>query len=478
MPESKQLRALLAVRDGKAYSALRGYLRARGDCVELRPEKDISETVRAQRPDLILLEIESGVQVMSALRSEFSGIPIVAITPPLAHLAFEAARLGATALLTLPLDERQIETQLSALLASLSLCDFETVRTGEKVAGQLAMNDAASLPGVFNSSPRMMEIRDTIEKVATTNATVLIRGESGVGKEIAARMIFSLSHRRHKPFVKVNCAAIPNDLLESELFGYEPGAFTGAQRSKPGKFELADGGTLFLDEIAEMHPSLQAKLLHVLQDGEFARLGAKNDTAVDVRVLCATNKLLEQRVSEGAFREDLFYRINVVTVHIPPLRERRNEIAVFIRYFLEKYSGVYARKVTPLNEETMQALVRYPWPGNIRELENLCKRYVIVGDSTQIVRELSLHAVEHAPPATGKAAAIEFPLSSEPSLLEIGRQAAWQAERQAIQQMLVETRWNRREAARRLRVSYKALLNKIKQIAEENPQQNRNTSAL
>ncbi|HZD49891.1 MAG TPA: sigma-54 dependent transcriptional regulator, partial [Silvibacterium sp.] len=334
----------------------------------------------------------------------------------------------------------------------------------------------------FNSSPRMTEIRDTIEKVATTNATVLIRGESGVGKEIAARMIFSLSHRSDKPFVKVNCAAIPNDLLESELFGYEAGAFTGAQRTKPGKFELADGGTLFLDEIAEMHPSLQAKLLHVLQDGEFARLGAKSDTAVDVRVLCATNKLLEHHVSEGSFREDLFYRINVVTVHIPPLRERRNEISVLIRHFIEKYSGVYARSVSPLPDEAMQALIRYSWPGNIRELENLCKRYVIVGDSTQIVRELSLHTVapsaESAESETPAARAIEFPLSSEPSLLEIGRQAAWQAERHAIQQMLVNTRWNRREAARRLRVSYKALLNKIKQMEVESSLQNGKEDAI
>jgi len=328
----------------------------------------------------------------------------------------------------------------------------------------------------------MMEIRDTIEKVATTSATVLIRGESGVGKEVAARLIFSLSKRSGKPFVKVNCAAIPNDLLESELFGYEAGAFTGAQRSKPGKFELADGGTLFLDEIGEMHPALQAKLLHVLQDGQFARLGAKRDTAADVRVLCATNKLLEQRVSEGLFREDLFYRINVVTVHIPPLRERRNEISAFIHHFIEKYSGVYERTVAPFDNETMQALIRYPWPGNIRELENLCKRYVIVGDSTQIVRELLLHAVESSAPATEKerpaGSAIEFPVSSEPSLLDIGRQAAWQAERQAIQEMLVATRWNRREAARRLRVSYKALLNKIKQIAVKDAVQNKHSGSL
>ena len=482
MPEQKQFRALLAVRDGKARSALRGYLRARRDVVEVRPGKDLCETVRTHKPDLVILEIEAGSPLISSFQNSPGGIPIVVVAPPVPALAFEAAKLGAAALLTLPIDENELDSRLSTLLGSLASNAAEVPREVESGAVQSSLADNPGLPGAFTASPRMMAIRDTIEKVATTNATVLVRGESGVGKEIAARMIFSLSHRRDKPFVKVNCAAIPNDLLESELFGYEAGAFTGAQRMKPGKFELADGGTLFLDEIGEMHPSLQAKLLHVLQDGEFARLGAKKDIAVDVRVLCATNKLLEQRVSEGLFREDLFYRINVVTVHIPPLRERRNEIPVFVQFFIDKYSGVYGRSVPPFGDETMQVLVRYPWPGNIRELENLCKRYVIVGDSTQIVRELSLHAVEHEA-ATGQQEAalappIEFPVSSEPSLLEIGRQAAWQAERQAIQEMLVETRWNRREAARRLRVSYKALLNKIKQIEEENVVQNRKTSSL
>lgn len=481
MPEPKQIRALLAVQDRNARSALRGYLRARGDASEVRPGSDLLQTVRTQKSDLILLEIEPGSRIMFSLRSESCRIPIVAIAPPQADLAFEAARLGATALLTLPIDPQELASRLSALLDSLIRNRLDSAESGGSAVTDTPAG-SQDLPGLFSSSPRMTEIRATIEKVATTSATVLIRGESGVGKEIAARMIFSLSHRSEKPFVKVNCAAIPNDLLESELFGYEAGAFTGAQRTKPGKFELADGGTLFLDEIAEMHPALQAKLLHVLQDGEFARLGAKSDTAVDVRVLCATNKLLEQRVSEGAFREDLFYRINVVTVHIPPLRERRNEIPVFIRHFIEKYSAVYARKVSPLSDETMEALIRYSWPGNIRELENLCKRYVIVGDATQIVKELSLHTVNRAAESAGSETpvrqAIELPASAEPCLLEIGRQAAWQAERQAIRQMLVNTRWNRREAARRLRVSYKALLNKIKQLEVENSFQNENTSAM
>lgn len=476
MPDPKKIRALLAVQEVNARSALRGYLRARGDVSEVRSSTDILETVHTQSPDLILLQIQPGSSVMFSLRKESCRIPIVAIAPPQADLAFEAARLGAAALLTLPLDQQEISSRLSGLLDSILRSHADSPNNGN---GPDVRPASQELPGLFSSSPRMAEIRDTIEKVATTNATVLIRGESGVGKEIAARMIFSLSHRAEKPFVKVNCAAIPNDLLESELFGYEAGAFTGAQRTKPGKFELAHGGTLFLDEIGEMHPALQAKLLHVLQDGEFARLGAKTDTAVDVRVLCATNKLLEQRVSEGAFREDLFYRINVVTVHIPPLRERRNEVALFIRHFIEKYSAVYGRRAPPLPDETMAALLRYSWPGNIRELENLCKRYVIVGDATQILRELSMHVVDRSD-RSGEAATdrtVDLHAGSEPSLLEIGRQAAWQAERHAIEQMLVKTRWNRREAARRLQVSYKALLNKIKLLEVESSFQNGNLPA-
>lgn len=481
MPEHKQHRALLAVEDETARSVLRGYFRSRGDLLEVSPGADLLTTARAARPCFVLLEMRSENALSSdrrfeSLRRELAEVPVVAVVPPLAEVGFEAARCGASVLLTLPLDESVMAARLGSVLRSLSCA----CHTGTD-AGQSSLFD---LPALFdsNSSPRMIAIRDTIEKVAGTSAAVLIRGESGVGKEIAARMIFQLSERREKPFVKVNCAAIPHELLESELFGYEAGAFTGATRSKPGKFELANGGTVFLDEIAEMHPALQAKLLHVLQDGEFARLGSKRDTSVDVRVICATNRQLEMRVAEGLFREDLLYRINVVTVDIPPLRERRSEIPDLIRYFLEKYSVVYQRAATPLDSQTLAAMIRYHWPGNIRELENFCKRYVIVGDATSMVRELQLRAAEPCGEAGwdisnrpgNPAAVVNFPgpIPLEPSLLEIGRQAAWQAERQAIENMLAATRWNRREAARRLQISYKALLNKIKQMENETSAKN------
>jgi two-component system response regulator AtoC len=312
----------------------------------------------------------------------------------------------------------------------------------------------------------------------------LIRGESGTGKEMVARMVYAQSARRDKPFVKVNCAAIPNELLESELFGYEQGAFTGANRQKLGKFDQANNGSIFLDEISEMHPALQAKLLHVLQDGEFARLGGKRDIAVDVRVLAATNKPLERAVAQGSFREDLFYRLNVVTIHIPPLRERREEISVFLDFFLNKYSHYYGKNPPPFSENAISRMMEYTWPGNIRELENLVKRYTIVGNEAQIIRELATHkpivtatsfldAEEESdepgyPAGKGKStSAVADLVSGTPSLLEIGKQAAMKAEREAIERVLTQTKWNRRQAAKILKISYKALLNKLKLMEEQ-----------
>jgi transcriptional regulator with PAS, ATPase and Fis domain len=303
-------------------------------------------------------------------------------------------------------------------------------------------------------------------------------------------MVYAQSGRHLKPFVKVNCAAIPHELLESELFGYEPGAFTGANRQKLGKFDLANAGTIFLDEVSEMHPALQAKLLHVLQDGEFSRLGGKRDISVDVRVLAATNKPLERAVEEGLFREDLFYRLNVITIHIPPLRERREEIPLFLDFFLRKYSEFYGKTPAPFGDVAVGRMMEYSWPGNIRELENLVKRYVIVGNEAQIIRELAtrkpivssmtvaaLAPNPEKPVANPNITARVNPETDIPSLLEIGRRAAMAAEREAIERVLTQTRWNRRQAARILKVSYKALLNKLKAIEEQNAAQNKNLSA-
>ena len=315
-------------------------------------------------------------------------------------------------------------------------------------------------------SEEMARIVEMMEQVADTDVTVLIDGESGVGKEPVARALHYRSSRKNKPFIKVNCAALPEELLESELFGYEKGAFTGAYNRKPGKFELAHGGTIFLDEIAEISPSIQAKLLQVLQDGEFARLGGKRDIQVSVRVLVATNKNLEEYVRLGRFREDLYYRLNVLNIHVPPLRERREEIPILTQYLLDKYGRKYGKSIPTLSREASDLLLIYDWPGNVRELENMIKRMVVLGDEEVIKRQL------RPQPSVSQVPELEPRKDSRPepiSLKEISRKAAMQAEREVIQRTLERTHWNRKMAARLLDISYKALLYKIKECSLDRP---------
>jgi len=444
-------------------------------------EREALRLFRSLDPVLVLLDtsmnsVGNGSGVLERLKHIKPTVSIVVLSASRDPEAiFRVSKLGADEYLSKPVDPKELDVRIGRVLDNQRL-HAEVTQLREQVRQQ------SDFTMLFGTSPRMLEVKMTIEQVADTTATVLVRGESGTGKEVVARMIHSESSRVEKPFVKVNCAAIPHELLESELFGYEAGAFTGANRQKLGKFEQANGGTIFLDEISEMHPALQAKLLHVLQDHEFSRLGGKRDIQVDVRVLAATNKPLERAVEEGVFREDLFYRLNVVTIHIPPLRERREEIPVFLEYFLEKYSQHYGKRPPMFSDFAVGRMMEYAWPGNIRELENLVKRYVIVGNEAQIIRELSTHkpivtsqaaapaaAVAPASPSPGTPAAINGANELEmPSLLEIGRRAAMQAEREAIERVLAQTRWNRRQAARILKISYKALLNKLKTMEEHN----------
>ncbi|MGZ3493174.1 MAG: sigma-54-dependent Fis family transcriptional regulator [Thermodesulfobacteriota bacterium] len=314
--------------------------------------------------------------------------------------------------------------------------------------------------GIFiYANEKMCRIKEIIDQVANTDVTVLIQGESGVGKEVVARSIHLNSFRREKPFVKVNCAALPQELLESELFGYEKGAFTGAYRQKPGKFELANGGTIFLDEISEMSVSLQGKLLQVLQDREFSRLGGKKDIRVDVRVLIATNKKIEEGVKNGQFREDLYYRLNVVNITIPPLRERREEIPILIEYFLEKFSKKYQKKINPLSDKMIKVYYQYHWPGNVRELENTIQRFVVLGDEKPIFEEMGLLMK----PDTAPKENLTIPNNKTwPSLRKVHQEAALKAESELIVKALEMTNWNRKKAATLLNISYKTLLNKIK----------------
>jgi two-component system, NtrC family, response regulator AtoC len=504
MPSSK-IRVLIVDDDPSMSRFLSGYLvRQNFDVSTASSGEEAIRVFRVYDPALVLLDMAmtgmDGLETLERLKQIKPDLSVIVVSGQSNHdLIFRASKLGADDYVAKPFEPKDLELRIARVLDKQRLVS-EVTQLREQVRRQ---SDFSML---FGTSPKMEEVKQTIEQVADTNATVLIRGESGTGKEVVARMVYGHSLRHEKPFVKVNCAAIPHELLESELFGYEPGAFTGATRQKLGKFDLANQGTLFLDEISEMHPALQAKLLHVLQDGEFARLGGKRDIAVDVRVLAATNKPLERAVEEGLFREDLFYRLNVVTIHIPPLRERREEIPVFLEFFLRKYSEFYGKNPPPFSDYAIGRMMEYSWPGNIRELENLVKRYVIVGKESQIIRELSTHKPivsstsgsspiwglkpsDDSRPGDGgaKTAAVAVPVvpiaetgngeTELPSLLEIGRRAAMQAEREAIERVLAQTRWNRRQAAKILKISYKALLNKLKIIEQQTQTQNKQQSA-
>ncbi len=348
---------------------------------------------------------------------------------------------------------------------------------------------------LLGHSPAMLRVKDLISRVADTNATILIRGESGTGKELVARSLRAQSSRRNGAFVKVNCAALPGELLESEMFGFERGAFSGALQAKPGKFEFANNGTIFLDEIGEMPASLQAKLLHVLQDGQFSRLGGQNDVRVDVRIIAATNRRLEEAVGSGSFREDLFFRLNVVCIMMPPLRERREEIPTLVRHFMTKYAAHYNKTEEELPQETIDLLMAHDWPGNVRELENVIQRMILLGPEALRWNPVETPAPERRTAAfdrrrKGRRPADWLPLSSsrrhrrrrrrrrpvarprsadKHSLKLVGRDAARAAERELMLHMLHRTRWNRKEAASMLGISYKALLYKIKEHKLDDP---------
>jgi DNA-binding NtrC family response regulator len=492
MQVASRTRVLIVDDDRSQSTFLSAHLVRRGYDVSSAATGD--EAIRMFRvfdPALVLLDADArgmdGMETLERLKQMKPELSVImTATGGAPEMIFRASKLGADDFIAKPIDLQALDQRMARLLDGQRL-STEVTQLREQVRRQ------SDFSALFGTSPKMEDVKNTIEQVADTNVTVLIRGESGTGKEVVARMVFSHSLRREKAFVKVNCAAIPHELLESELFGYEPGAFTGANRQKLGKFDLAHGGTIFLDEIGEMHPALQAKLLHVLQDGEFSRLGGKRDIAVDVRVLAATNKPLERAVEEGAFREDLFYRLNVVTINIPPLRERQEEIPVFLEFLLRKYSEYYGKQPPPFTDYALSRMMEYNWPGNIRELENLVKRYVIVGNESQIIRELVSHkstlvsqsgaanplwepkrdgstsATPAAPQSSvpGESEMSEAIGSESLSLLEIGRRAAMAAERGAIEKALNETRWNRRQAAKILKVSYKALLNKMKMMEEQ-----------
>jgi two-component system response regulator AtoC len=377
------------------------------------------------------------------------GAIVVILDSDSADRTAETASLGADDFLQKPFTADDLENVIKSALA-------RPRRSWERVPDDEARVRLHEEVGLWRS-PLMREVRDVIEQAARVDVTVLICGETGTGKDVVARAIHDESVRQSGPYVKVNCAAVPRELLESELFGHERGAFTGAHQLKIGKFESADRGTIFLDEIGDLHPALQGKLLHVLQDGQFSRVGGRSTVKVDVRVLAATNQDLEQAVAAGRFREDLYYRLNVIQIMVPPLRERPEEIPVLAEYFMQRYSQLFRRESLRLPPETVQRLLQHRFPGNVRELENMIKRMIVLGDP--LLRRSPLSGGGAPTEDNGVA---RPPKPATLSLKDISRKAALVAEREAILQALEQTQWNRVRAAKLLEISYRALLYKIK----------------
>jgi len=400
----------------------------------LMPEMDGLETLRQ------LLRVEPGLQVvMLSCSNEVSTV-------------VEAIRIGAQDYLTKPFEKSELD-------AAILKCRQKRQLKAENLALREYVENLTEDLTFLAASPQMVKIRQQVLQIAPVDVPVFIHGESGVGKEVVARMVHLRSVRSNQPFIKVNCAALPGELLESELFGYEQGAFTGAVRSKPGKFELANKGTIFLDEIAEMSPLLQAKMLHVLQDQQYSRLGGRTLIQADVRVLAATNVNVREAIQSGRFREDLYYRLNVFSIHVPPLRERTPEIPLLFHHFLDKYTEKFQKQPAQPSSHLLEAAMRYSWPGNLRELENFVKRYVIMEDDESSFRELLEMAASRQRSAPSAEAA-----PKEKGLKALVRSLKDEAEMEAIADALEKTNWSRKEAARLLGISYKALLYKMRQF--------------
>jgi DNA-binding NtrC family response regulator len=516
----------------RTFLALRGY---EARCYT-RGDEMLASMKQTEAPDVVLLDVMmpglDGMATLRALKASRPEAQVIMLSGRnQASTIVEAVRLGAADYVVKPDDPEGLGEIALDVAIKNAIEKNRLVSELTELRQQLSDDEDRA---VWGNSDKMRGIATVIEQVADSDVTVLIRGESGVGKELVSRAIHQRSTRRNRPFVKVNCAALPADLLESELFGHERGAFTGAATTRIGKFEQADGGSLMLDEIGEMKPALQAKLLHVLQDAEFTKLGSNKRIEVDVRVIAATNRDLEKMLVSGDFREDLYYRLKVIELTVPALRERRDEIPTLVDYFIARYSRKYNRPVRLISEELQSLFLQYDFPGNIRELENMIKRIVVLQDEQLVIREIqqnlqkvgtaaaaqaaaAVQAVAAVQAAAAQVAALpqpalagavagaaagvpgptsmpgipplapaapagvpgtvaqpeadvdaapeaEAPASADSlSLAAVAKAAAMKAERAAIEHTLREVHWNRRKAAQILGVSYKTLLNKIKE---------------
>ena len=434
-------------------------------------------------PDCVILDIflpdGSGVDLIKPIRAIESKVPIIMVSGQNeVDEVVRAMKDGANDYIKKPFQGDELFLKIQMVLeTSQNKWELDELKTKSRAEEEYKL--------LFSLSDRMSKVQAIVDQVANTDITVLITGESGTGKDLVAKAVHKASERAGEPFIKVNCAALPRELLESELFGFEKGAFTGAHRRKYGRFEMAQNGTIFLDEISEMHMDLQSKLLHVLQEKQYYRIGGEKEVKANCRILVATNKKLEEMVDEGRFRRDLFYRINVVNIHVPPLRDRKDDVPLLVEYFLKRYAEMYNRNSVKISPRLMEMFHEYSWPGNVRELENNIKRFVILGNEAQLISELSRKKREtsfgnnqeeetwvHRPQTFGSSAVPvlkvtggmeEVPVPDKGTLKEVAKIAQRRAEKELIDKVLRQTRWNRRKAAQVLDISYKALLYKIKE---------------
>ena len=428
------------------------------------------QMVSTEKPDLILLDIKmpgmNGIEVLEKL-NKLEDRPEVIMVSGHGETQYvvDSVKLGAAEFVNKPFDVHEIEIHINTILEKTQLkTEVKTLKT------QLEVKN--TYDNFIGDSQAMQKVKAIVDQVADSELTVLIRGESGTGKEIVARLLHHLSARKTKPFIKVNCAAIPRDLLEAELFGYEKGAFTGAHKNKQGRFELANKGTIFLDEIGDMPLELQSKLLQVLEQQEFVRVGGIHNIHVDVRIICATNRNLELAIQEQAFRDDLFYRLNEITLLLPSLRERKEDIPLLVNHFAEKYVTLYNKESNTISQQAIDELINFSWPGNVRQLENMIKQVVVREDEsiiTDLIASSQSQPMPKSPGMTGGGMSLpvtQVEISDDSpqtySLKErIGKTIA-DEEKKLIAEVLQKTNWNRRKASELLEISYRSLLYKIK----------------
>jgi DNA-binding NtrC family response regulator len=414
------------------------------------------EKIRKRPYHLVITDLRlpnlSGLDVLRAQREVDATIPVLIMTAfGTIEEAVEAIKDGAFDFLTKPVDISHLSLLIERALQHRIL-QLENTLLKEEA------QERYGIPRIIGESTSILRVSSDIQRVAPTDATVLLTGESGTGKEVFSRAIHQLSPRRDKPFVTVNCAAIPDTLIENELFGHEKGSYTGATARKAGKFELADQGTIFLDEIGELHISVQAKVLRVIEEQSFERIGGLETLRVNTRVIAATNRNLQEQVERKEFRQDLFFRLSVFPIHIPPLRERTSDLRLLSQFFVEKFARDLHRQGLRLSAEAEQAIDNYSWPGNVRELQNTIERAVILTDGRQI--ELRNLNFAFQRPSTFDDFAHVFDLSG--SLTDVTGRATRTAERAKLRQVLELTNWNKTKAAEMLDVSYKTLLSKVK----------------